>query len=173
MRKIQKIAAVVILILACFTVYGFWETRQPVGLGPSIGNGKSDGDAAATPSLVDQLPLKTAQQLSQLATTPEERPLAQEALRLADYDLDLAFADAIREARLHPPPLSKDAKESKARVDKAEKILEAEQERGTPQLVESTRHVIPVALVLVHRVITTKERYRTPAGLPGPYKKRR
>jgi small-conductance mechanosensitive channel len=77
--------------------------------------------------LVDQSPLKTAQQLAQLATTPEERPLAEEALRLADREVDLAFAAALRDAAENPPVLSPEAKEIEARLQKAQKLLKADQ----------------------------------------------
>jgi hypothetical protein len=120
MRKTQQIAAVVILILAGITVYGFLQTR-PVSP-PEATNGKP-----GTKPLVVLRPLKTAQQLAQTASTREERTLAQEALRLADYDVDLAFDEAIRDARLHPPPLSPEAIVCKARKDKAEQALETAQ----------------------------------------------
>jgi len=54
-------------------------------------------------AIVDQKPLQTARKLAALAATPEERDFAHEAMRLADYDVDLAFANALREAREHPP----------------------------------------------------------------------
>jgi hypothetical protein len=120
MRKTQQIAAVVILILAGITVYGFLQTRPASP--PEASNGKP-----STKPLVVLRPLKTAQQLAQTASTREERTLAQEALRLADYDVDLAFDEAIRDARLHPPPLSPEAIVCKARKDKAEQALETAQ----------------------------------------------
>jgi len=126
MKRTQKIAAVVILLLAGFTVYGFWETRKP--LPPVAVAGSNPAEALEKP-LVDQSPLKTAQQLAQLATSHDERTLAQEALRLADFDVDLAFANALRQARLHPPPLSAEAKECEDRLQKAEKLLRADQDR--------------------------------------------
>jgi small-conductance mechanosensitive channel len=132
MRKTQQIAAIVILILAGLTAYGFWETRQSLPPVATVG-AKKDGQAAE--SLVDQRALKDAQQLAQLAASQDEKNLAQEALRLADYDVDLAFDDAIREARIHPPALSPEAKEAKARQQEAEKVLEAEQGRAK-QLAE-------------------------------------
>ncbi|HTP69264.1 MAG TPA: mechanosensitive ion channel domain-containing protein [Dongiaceae bacterium] len=120
----QKIAAVVIVFLLLATVFGIWWTAQD---STESGAAKT-ATKANTP--VDQRPLRRAQRLAQQATTHDEKPLAQEALRLADYDVDLAFADAIRDARLHPPPLSPQAKADKARLDKAMKVLESEQERA-------------------------------------------
>ena len=137
MRKTQRIAAVVILILAAATAVGYWRTRPsavPRG-GAAHGNGQT------TNSLVDQSPLKTAQQLAQLAATHDEREIAQEALRLADFDVDLAFDNALRQARLHPPPLSPEAKEAEARLQKAEKLLKSDQDRAkllSEQLVRAT-----------------------------------
>ncbi len=86
-------------------------------------------NAAPEQPLVDQSPLTTAQQLAQLATTHDERTLAQGALRLADFDVDQAFDNALRRARLHPPALSAEAKECEARLQKAEKLLETDQGR--------------------------------------------
>jgi small-conductance mechanosensitive channel len=130
MRKIQKIAAVVILVLIGATVYGIWrthETEKPIEL--AVKNQKKPA-ATGQKSLVDQSPLKTAQQLAQLATTPDEKSLAQEALRLADFAVDLTFDTALHDARLHPPPLSPEAKEVGQRLQKAEKLLKADQERA-------------------------------------------
>jgi small-conductance mechanosensitive channel len=128
MRKQQKIAAAVIVLLVIATVFGIWRTTTD-SMDSGTGAGKGTARTHAQ-SLVDQSPLKRAQRLAQQATTHDEKPLAQEALRLADYDVDLAFAEAIRDARLHPPPLSPEAKAEKARLDKAQKVLESEQERS-------------------------------------------
>ena len=53
---------------------------------------------AAQAPLVDERPLPTARGLASLAITPEEQRLAQEAVRIADHEVDLAFADALRQA---------------------------------------------------------------------------
>src|ERR1700687_5499151 len=60
------------------------------------------GDVAQVP-LVDERPLPTARALAALAITPEEQRLAQEAARIADHEVDLAYADALREAAELPP----------------------------------------------------------------------
>jgi small-conductance mechanosensitive channel len=127
MRRTQKIAALVILVLAGITVGGYWKTRRPL---PPVAERSANPAEASEKSLVDQSPLKTAQQLAQLATAHDERKLAEEALRLADFDVDLAFDNALRHARLHPAPLSAGAKEADTRLQQAEKLLKTDQERA-------------------------------------------
>ena len=61
-----------------------------------------------------------------MPTSGDEFPMAQEALRLGDREMDLAFAAGVREVEAHPPVLSTDAKQSEARLQKAEKTLEAD-----------------------------------------------
>jgi len=68
----------------------------------------------------------TAQRLAQMPTSPEELPFAEEALRLGDHDMDLAFAAAVRDAQEHPPLLSAEAKEIEARLQQSERAVEAD-----------------------------------------------
>jgi small-conductance mechanosensitive channel len=49
-------------------------------------------------NIVDQQPLQTAQALSPLAVSSEEQALAHEVLRVADHEVDQAFAMALRQA---------------------------------------------------------------------------
>jgi small-conductance mechanosensitive channel len=127
MQKTQRIGAIVLLVSVAATVYCFWATRPTAA--PPAPPSKAKQTASDDRSLVDQSPLKTAQQMAQLATT-HERPFAEEALRLAKYDVDIAFENAIRQARLHPPALSAEGKEAEAREQKAESVLQAEQDRA-------------------------------------------
>jgi len=132
MTKSQKILGAIILLLLAISIYGFWISREPetVRVEQSAKNAK---DASAT--LVDLSPLKVAQQVAQLAGTSDERALAQQALHIADYEVDLAFDAALRDALLHPSPLSPEAKEIQARLQKAQKLLKADQDL-TKQLAE-------------------------------------
>ncbi len=120
MKTTQKIAAIVLVLLLGATAYGLFRTAEAPKLSPSSEKGQR---AATSVPLVDQTPLKTAQQLAQLATIEEELPLAKEALRLADYEVDLAYDAALHEARQHPPALSAEAKEAKQRLQKAQKLV--------------------------------------------------
>jgi small-conductance mechanosensitive channel len=123
MRTKQSIAAIVLVILAGATIYGLIRTNQPV---PQLKSAARDRNSSQTQSNVDQTPLLTAQRLAQLPTNAEELPFATEALRLADQDMDLAFAEALRDAEAHPPVLTADAKEIQARLQESEKGLEAD-----------------------------------------------
>jgi small-conductance mechanosensitive channel len=80
------------------------------------------------PSLVDQRPLQTARNMAAVAATPAERELAQEAARLADHEVDLAFASALREATQHPAPVSPETRQLEARVKKLAAKVAAEQD---------------------------------------------
>ena len=64
-----------------------------------------------------------------MPTSADELPMAQEALRLGDREMDLAFAAGVREVQEHPPVMSADAKQSETRLQKAEKALEADKVR--------------------------------------------
>src|ERR1700758_5678048 len=83
--------------------------------------------AQAAPA-VDQRPLQTARKLALLASTPEEQDFAHEAMRLSDYEVDLAFADALREATEHPPAPTPEQRELTARGGKAELVGKAEKD---------------------------------------------
>src|SRR3989441_4681716 len=123
MKTKRKIAAIVLLALLGAVAYGLFRTGQPASA-PTI-NTKAAYGAAAQGPIVDQTPLLTAQRLAQMPTSPEELPFAEEALRLGDHDMDLAFAAAVRDAQEHPPVLSAEAKEIQARLRQAERAVEA------------------------------------------------
>jgi small-conductance mechanosensitive channel len=120
----QKIAALVLLVLLGAAVYGFFRTGQAANT-PKKSAKTSMAGPAQGPT-VDQTPLLTAQRLAQMPTSAEEQPFAEEALRLADHDMDLTYAAAEREAEEHPPALSAEAKEIEARLQEAEDALDAD-----------------------------------------------
>jgi small-conductance mechanosensitive channel len=124
MKPVQRTAAVVLVALLAACVYGLLRTGQPSGT-PVAGT-FAGGTGTAQAPLVDQSPLLTAQGLAKMPTSPEEQPFAQEALRLADHQMDLAYAAAEREAEEHPPALSAQAKEIETRLKSAEDALDGD-----------------------------------------------
>jgi small-conductance mechanosensitive channel len=125
MKTFHKIAGVVLALLLIAAAYGIFRTRTtmpavPTNSAATEGNAKT---VTSQPQVVDQTPLKIAQQLAPLATLPGERELAAESIRLTDHEVDIAFTSALRDAALHPPALSAEAKEIQARLQKAEHSL--------------------------------------------------
>jgi small-conductance mechanosensitive channel len=123
MKSMHKITGVVLVALLLAAGYGIFRTTSP----PTPRPGGALTLALQGQPLVDQTPLLTAQRLAQMPTLPEEQPFAQEALRLGDQEMDLAFASAVREAAEHPPTLTPEAKEIQAKQQKAEQALDADQ----------------------------------------------
>ena len=83
--------------------------------------------------LVDQRPYQTAVTLSALAVSAEEGRFAQEAERLADHEVDQAFAMALRQASLQQRVLKGAAADSAKKVD-ALKALVVEDKARVDQL---------------------------------------
>jgi small-conductance mechanosensitive channel/ubiquitin len=125
MKSKQRAVAIVLVLLLGATVYALVRTREaaPDSKAPSASAAAEQGP------LVDQTPLLTAQQFAKMPTSAEEKPLAEEALRLGDQEMDLAFAAAVRDAQMHPPVLSPRAKEIQAHLRKAEDALDADKKR--------------------------------------------
>lgn len=77
--------------------------------------------------LVDQTPYLTAQVLVGMAVSAEEQSLGRDAERLADHEVDQAFAMALREAELHPVPQSGEAAELAAKVAALQSALKVDE----------------------------------------------
>jgi small-conductance mechanosensitive channel len=122
MRSKQKIGAIALVLLLGAAVYGLIRTAQP----PSGLRSTGSVPGAAQAPAVDQTPIRTALKLAQMPTTAEELPFAQEALRIADHEMDLAYAAAERALEEHPAPLSADAKGIQERLKQAEDALDAD-----------------------------------------------
>jgi len=93
MKWLQWGTTLALLALVLGTGAAYFATRETSR--PRATNAASN--AAQTP-LVDERPLPTARALAALAITPEEQRLAEEAVRIADHEVDLAFADELRQA---------------------------------------------------------------------------
>src|SRR6267378_1356574 len=125
MKTTKQVATITLIILLGLIAYGLFRT------GRSLTASQMGGESAQAlhGSAIDQTPLYSARQLAQMPTSADELPLAQEALRLGDREMDLAFAAGVREAQEHPAVLSAEAKQSETRLQKAEKFLEADNGR--------------------------------------------
>ncbi len=75
--------------------------------------------------LVSERLLQTAHSVAVQASTREEQRYSQQALRLADHEVDLAFADGLRQASASTPPATSQAKELYERIQKLEQSVES------------------------------------------------
>jgi len=96
MRNSQKLTLAVLVVVLALMIAGLVWTNasRPVFMGQSSG----PAAAAQKQPPVDEQPLDTALALAALASTPDEQPFAQAAVRAADHEVDLAFAIALRNA---------------------------------------------------------------------------
>jgi hypothetical protein len=92
-------------------------------------DGRGGSSQGVHESAIDQSPLYNARRLAQMPASADELPLAQEALRLGDREMDLAFAAGVWEAQEHPAVLSAEAKQSETRLQNAEKSLDSDNAR--------------------------------------------
>ena len=115
-------ALIVLMVLA---VIGLVLTRES---GQTSTASRQPQRAGTDQPTVDQSPLQTAQALAQLATTAEERQFAQEALRLGDHEVDLAYNIALREAGSHPAPLTPETRDIAARIKQLEALVKEEKD---------------------------------------------
>jgi small-conductance mechanosensitive channel len=127
MKSKQRSVALILVLLLGATIYALIRTgtATPNFIAPTT----TAVSNPTEPELVDQRPLQTAQQFAKMTTTAEEKPFAEEALALADKEMDLAFAAAVLDAQEHPPVLSQEAKAIQARLQKAEDALDASKKR--------------------------------------------
>src|SRR5438309_11001336 len=124
MKTTKKVATITLIILLGVIAYGLFQTGRPMTTSQG-----SELSQAVNGTAVDQTSLDTARRLVQMPTSADELPLAQEALRLGDREMDLAFAAAVSEAQLHPVVLSAEAKQIQARLQNAEKSLDGDNAR--------------------------------------------
>ena len=81
-----------IMLAAClFTYYSTRDSAKPAA---------QEKNPSAEQPLVDTSQLQTVLKLEPLAATPDEQGQAHECWRLADHELDLTFAAALREAQV-------------------------------------------------------------------------
>ncbi|HEY0767138.1 MAG TPA: mechanosensitive ion channel domain-containing protein [Steroidobacteraceae bacterium] len=127
MSSLQKIAATILVVLLAITAYGLWCTGQPTRAPVHLARG-APPHALGTDAIpaIDQDTLLTAKRLAHLASTAEEQQLAQSAVQLADHELDLAFAGAMRHIEAHPPVLSPEALQIQERLLSFQKEIDSD-----------------------------------------------
>ena len=99
--RVRLLLLLSLLVLLALCLAFAWTTRDAMAHLPFLqGQGQLQGLSGIQKTLVDQRPWQTAQALAPLAVSAEEKEYSHEAERLADHEVDQAFASALREASM-------------------------------------------------------------------------
>ncbi|HEV8497450.1 MAG TPA: mechanosensitive ion channel domain-containing protein [Gemmatimonadaceae bacterium] len=140
----SKFNGVILLLVASLAavIFGVYRTNPQDAPAPPR-TGRRSTDLVA----VDQSSLITVEKLVRMTITPPERSLAADALRLADQDMDLAFAQAVRSTANQTRQIPPEARALETQLQKAQRTLEADQAqvkeltaavaKATPSTVQS------------------------------------
>lgn len=123
MTKAHKLTLIGLAVLAAAGVAGLILTG-----GLTVTDVATKGSTDQVPE-VDQHTLDTARRLASLAVTPDEKRLAEDAVREADREVDTAFAAALRNADQLPTKDTEGTREDWKRVQQTEAAIKADQDK--------------------------------------------
>ena len=130
MNRGHKITAAVSLAVVVLCMLGTFLTRGVMEHLPYLHGQKAGWNAVPRPyGIVDQRPWQTAKALAALAVSAEELELAREAERLADHEVDQAFAQSLRQASAETRELTGQALALQQRVNDLQQTVKEDQER--------------------------------------------
>jgi small-conductance mechanosensitive channel len=124
MRLYKRLILAGLLAIIGITLAGLELTRRTA---PIAKSGPENSSAAAQPGVVDQQPLETAAALRPLVSTLQEQQLANNALQLADDEVDLAFSSALRDAATRKAPPTQETRELNQRINQDQAKVAADQ----------------------------------------------
>lgn len=141
------VGALLLLVVAAVAAFVITGENRPAA--------KKSDESSAQAKLVDVSVLNTARNLASLAVSFDEQKLASDAARIADHEVDLAFADELRDAREHTSEQDPKYRELNARVHEAQaaldndkaQIAELKTKLGTAKPAEQERLQDQIALL--------------------------
>jgi small-conductance mechanosensitive channel len=129
MNRAHKITAAVWLAVVVLGLVGTFMTRGVMEHLPFLHGQKSGWNAAPVSyGIVDQRPWQTAKTLAPLAVSAEELEFAREAERLADHEVDQAFAQSLRQATAERRELTGEALALQQRVTSLQQTVKDDQQ---------------------------------------------
>ena len=125
LRGTRRFLILGLLALLVAALAGFLITRAAEG--PRIFRSRAARASTTKTTIVDQTPYRTAISLQPVASTADEQELAAEAVRIADREVDIAFASSLRRAKEATPPQTPEITEINRRLTTMGGRLQAEQ----------------------------------------------
>src|SRR6202012_3413234 len=130
MKRAHKIAAALSLVVLALCLLGTFMTSGVMQHLPFLHGQTGGWNAIPRPyGIVDQRPWQTAKTLAPLAVSAEERELAREAERLADHEVDQAFAQSLRQASAETRELTGEALALQQRVNELQQTVKDDQRK--------------------------------------------
>ena len=140
--RIVTLLVLFALLVVCLVFS--WTTNDVMGSLSFLKNQGSSGRSTTRKTLVDLHPWQTAQALAPLAVTAEEKEFASDAERLADHEVDQAFASSLRLATLAAQHLTYtgEALALSQKVTQIQQLIQQDQE----QVDDFTQQLSPAAV---------------------------
>ena len=117
--------ALLAAIVVCLVLS--WTTRDAMASLPFLKQQAKERGMFIQNAPVEVRPWQTAEALAALAVTAEETEYARDAERLADHEVDQAFASALREAAGKPHPLTGTALTLSRKIEHLQQIVKEDQ----------------------------------------------
>jgi small-conductance mechanosensitive channel len=126
MKFFRRLWIAVPAAVLIFFLLASYLTRGSMAHMPFLKQGAAPGTSG---NLVDQRPWQTIESLAPLAVSSEEQSLAREAERLADHEVDQAFALALRQASMQTRTLTGDALALQQKVTQLQSLVKDDQSK--------------------------------------------
>jgi small-conductance mechanosensitive channel len=125
MKELRRLVVVVPAMVLVGLVVLLFVNRDAVQQLAFLRQGQAGAGSVGGP--IDQSPSETAQTLAGTAVSAEEQNFAQQAQRLADHDVDQAFAMALKQAETPPKKLVGEAATLAAKVAELQATVKTDQ----------------------------------------------
>jgi len=126
MKRTPQLTFAVLLLLTALALVAWVLT----GIGGEFHAQKLKIQDVPDEFAVDKQPLAMARDLAVWAATPEDQDFARDAERVADHEVDLDFASALRRVSALPPQTPPGARDIEARVRQMEAQIKMDQDRA-------------------------------------------
>jgi hypothetical protein len=124
---LRFIITIALLALVVLCLVFSWTTRDAMASLPFLKGQANKRAVAIRNAPIDVRPWQTAQALAAVAVTAEETEYAGDAERLADHEVDQAFASALREAAPHPRILTGAALTLSRKIEHLQQVVKEDQ----------------------------------------------
>jgi small-conductance mechanosensitive channel len=129
MKELRRLLVVIPAAVLVACLVGIFLTRGSMANLPFL---RARGRRTVSSDLVDQRPWQTAKAVAALAVSAEEKEHARQALRLADHEVDQAFAQALRQASLDVKKLTPEAQGLQQQVATLQQMVKEDQAKVDP-----------------------------------------